>query len=182
MDQAQELSSLTGLLVAFGRSCEIDGGDYGSALLTRGEVTSSTVHPLPGSGEPRTLMQNEVRLDGTALEVLVTHLSPWGRLRRRDRLAQVAQIAEVISPASSLPRILAGDLNVPPRSREIRELVTRTGLRRSDTSREPTFPLMRMRLDYILHDSQMSVVKSRVVRSGPSDHWPLVVDLVRASS
>lgn len=182
VDQAEELSRLTEMRAAFGRSCEIDGGDYGNALLTRGEVATSAVHPLPGSGEPRTVMHSEVRLDGHSLEVLVTHLSPWGRLRRRERLEQIAQLAEVISHPPSFPRIVAGDFNVPPRSREIRELLARTGLRPGDTTREPTHPLTRMRLDYVLHDSRMHVVRSRVVRRGPSDHWPLVVELAVESA
>ncbi len=41
----------------------MDGGDYGNAVLTRGTVQSTFTHPLPGSGEPRSVLQVEISLD-----------------------------------------------------------------------------------------------------------------------
>src|SRR3954447_19739579 len=49
IDQAETLAHLTGLTLAFGRSCAMEGGDYGNAVLSRHEIVSSRVHPLPGS-------------------------------------------------------------------------------------------------------------------------------------
>src|SRR4028119_1659175 len=62
--QGEVLASLTGLNLAFGRSCGMDGGDYGNAILTRGEIKSTSVHPLPGSGEPRSGVQADISLGG----------------------------------------------------------------------------------------------------------------------
>ena len=176
IDQAEELSRLTGLTLAFGRSCAMDGGDYGNAILTRGEVTSSEVHPLPGAGEPRSVMRSDVRLGEISLSVFVTHLSAWGIMRRRERLAQVATLGEVTADAS-FPHVLAGDLNVPPGAAEIRALAGFEHLEPSDEMREATHPLTRQRLDYVFCDPRWEILRSEVLRRGPSDHWPLVVEL-----
>jgi endonuclease/exonuclease/phosphatase family metal-dependent hydrolase len=61
-DQAETLARLTGLNLAFGRSCALDGGDYGNAVLTRGTVTASEVFPLPGAGEPRSVMRADIEV------------------------------------------------------------------------------------------------------------------------
>src|SRR5436190_21669210 len=50
-DQAEQIASMTGLRLWFGRACSMDGGDYGNAVLTRGTITTARVHPLPGAGE-----------------------------------------------------------------------------------------------------------------------------------
>lgn len=175
-DQAEELSSRTGLRMAFGRSCPMDGGDYGNAVLTSGEVTASEVIPLPGSGEARSMMRVDLVINEVPMSVFVTHLSAWGRFRRRERMEQIEAVADATS-RSALPHLLAGDLNVSPRSHEIRALIAHGHLQPSDTMREPTFRFTRQRLDYIFCDRNWSVLNSRVARQGPSDHWPLVVEL-----
>jgi endonuclease/exonuclease/phosphatase family metal-dependent hydrolase len=175
-DQAETLARLTGLELAFGRSCSLDGGDYGNAVLTRGTVTASEVFPLPGAGEPRSLMRTDVQLDGTPFSFFVTHLAAWGRLLRRARLAQIASLGDITAEAK-LPHVLVGDFNVSPRAEEIRLLMARGHLRPSDPFREVTFPMTRQRLDYVFCDPRWSVTRTEVVRRGPSDHWPVVVEL-----
>lgn len=176
IDQADELSRLTGLAVAFGRSCSMDGGDYGNAVLARGDAVLADLIPLPGKGEPRSLMRADVTVRGTRLSVFVTHLSAWGRFRRRHRLAQIAAVATATA-GSSLPHVLAGDLNVSPRSREIRTLISYGHLQPSDSMSDPTYPLTRQRLDYVFCDFHWNVLRSEILRRGPSDHWPLLVEL-----
>jgi len=179
-DQAATLAQLTGLNLAFGRSCAMDGGDYGNAVLTRGTVVASEVFPLPGAGEPRSLMRSDIQLDGTAFSFFVTHLAAWGRLLRRARLAQIARLGD-ITAESALPHVLAGDFNVSPRAEEIRLLMERGHLHPSDSFKEVTFPMMRQRLDYVFCDPRWRVTNSEVVHRGPSDHWPVVVTLELAS-
>jgi endonuclease/exonuclease/phosphatase family metal-dependent hydrolase len=176
VDQGEELARLTGLNLSFGRSCAMDGGDYGNAVLTRGEVRGRDVCALPGRGEPRSVMRSDVTLDGTSFSVFVTHLTPWGRLRRRERLEQIAKLSERVVD-TELPYVLAGDFNVSPRAEEIRTLMSRGNLVPSDTGRDATFPLTRQRLDYVFCDPRWRVVRSEVLRRGPSDHWPLEVEL-----
>src|SRR5436189_3946811 len=64
IDQGEQLAHLAGLNSSFGRSCSLDGGDYGNLVLTRGEILQTEVFPLLGAGEPRSVMQTDVNLDG----------------------------------------------------------------------------------------------------------------------
>jgi endonuclease/exonuclease/phosphatase family metal-dependent hydrolase len=176
IDQGERLAELTGLTLAFGRSCSMDGGEYGNAVLTRGTVKQSEISPLPGGGEPRSIMRADVDIDGTPLSFFVTHLTAWGRLKQRDRLAQIEKVAAITAEAPH-PHILAGDFNVPPTTEEIRVLMTHGHLRASDPLEDFTYRLLRQRLDYVFCDPRWTVLKSEVIRAGPSDHWPVVVVL-----
>ena len=174
--QGESLASLTGMNLWFGRSCAMDGGDYGNAILTRGTIDAAEVHPLPGSGEPRSVLEADVTLDGTGFTFFVTHLAAWGRLLRVSRLRQIATLAD-ITARSRRPHVLVGDFNVPPAAEEMQILQSHGHLRVCGDMKEVTFPMTRQRLDYVFADPQWTVVSSEVVRRGPSDHWPIVVEL-----
>ena len=176
VDQAEVLASLTGLNVSFGRSCAMDGGDYGNAVLTRGTIKSTFTHPLPGSGEPRSLLQAEISLNGDDVTFFVTHLAAWGRLLRMARMRQVAELGD-ITARGSVPHVLVGDFNVPPGAEEIRTLLSHGHLHVIGDPRETTFPMTRQRLDYIFADPRWETLGTDVVRRGPSDHWPIVAEL-----
>lgn len=176
VDQGEVLASLTGMNLAFGRSCAMDGGDYGNAILTRGTVKMSHVHPLPGSGEPRSVLQADIDLDGAGVTFFVTHLAAWGRLLRMARMKQVAELGD-ITTRGAWPHILVGDFNVPPGAEEIRTLLSHGHLHVIGDAREATFPMTRQRLDYIFADPRWETVATDVVRRGPSDHWGIVAEL-----
>lgn len=181
IDQGERVAELAGLTLAFGRSCSMDGGEYGNAVLTRGTVTRSEIAPLPGGGEPRSIMRTDVEIDGMPLSFFVTHLSAWGRVLRRDRLAQIAKVGAITAEAPH-PHILVGDFNVPPSTKEIGVLMTHGHLRASDPHQDFTYRLLRQRLDYVFVDPRWTVLKSDVLRTGPSDHWPVVVELALKES
>src|SRR5882724_1765131 len=63
-DQFAELERRTGMHGFFGRSLQKGRGEFGNAILTRGEIVSAVVYPLAGSGEPRTLIESVLRIDG----------------------------------------------------------------------------------------------------------------------
>ena len=174
--QAEQLGQLTGLEPVFGRSCPMDGGEYGNAVLTRGEVRRSQVHPLPGSGEPRSLLQVDIELRGFELSFFVTHLAAWGRLLRMARLRQIAELGD-ITARGPLPHILVGDFNIDPAAEEMRVLLSHGHLRMCGEHREATFPMTRQRLDYVFCDSRWEFQRSEVIRRGPSDHWPIVTEM-----
>ena len=173
MDQAEQIASMTGLGLWFGKACAMDGGDYGNAVLTRGTIASATVHPLPGSGEPRSLLESHLSIDGIDFAFFVTHLAAWGRLLRNARLSQIARLGDITARGVS-PHLLVGDFNVAPAAEELRVLLSHGHLRIAGETREPTFPLTRQRLDYVFCDAKWEVVSTEVVHRGPSDHWPLV--------
>ena len=176
IDQAHRLAELTGLKVVFGKSCAMDGGDYGNAILTRGEVKGSEVHPLPGSGEPRSLMRADIAINGSTMTFFVTHLAAWGRLLRVARIRQIEKLSDIVAGVKT-PHVLVGDFNVPPGADEMRMLLSRGHFRACGEAGDVTFPMTRQRLDYILCDSSWQCLGSEIIRRGPSDHWPVVAEL-----
>jgi endonuclease/exonuclease/phosphatase family metal-dependent hydrolase len=174
--QGEALASLTGMNLLFGRSTVMDGGEYGNAVLTSGEIRSKFVHPLPGSGEPRSVLQADIHVNGNDLTFFVTHLAAWGRLLRVARMRQIAELGDIIA-RGALPHVLVGDFNVPPGADEIRTLLSHGHLRVVGDAREATFPMTRQRLDYIFADPRWEVVSTDVIRRGPSDHWAIVAEL-----
>ncbi|MGN6186117.1 MAG: endonuclease/exonuclease/phosphatase family protein [Thermoanaerobaculia bacterium] len=174
--QGEALASMTGLQLQFGRSCAMDGGDYGNAVLTRGTIQSAHTWPLPGSGEPRSLLQTDIDLDGVGLTFFVTHLAAWGRLLRVARMRQIAELGD-ITARGALPHVLVGDFNVPPAAEEIRVLLSHGHLHICGDTKEATFPMTRQRLDYVFADPRWELLSSEVVRRGPSDHWAIFADL-----
>ena len=174
--QSEILASMTGLTHTFGRSTGMDGGDYGNAVLTRGTIDNVFVHPLPGSGEPRAVVQADITLDGMQFSFYVTHLAAWGRLLRVARMRQVAELGDILA-RGSLPHVLVGDFNVPPAADELKTLLSHGHLRVCGDMKEATFPMTRQRLDYVFCDPRWEFVSSDVVRRGPSDHWAIVVEL-----
>ena len=176
LDQAEAIAKLTGLSLFFGKSCSMEGGDYGNAVLTRGTILSARAHPLPGSGEPRSLLEAEIDVDGEKILFFVTHLAAWGRLLRQARLSQIATLGDITARGTS-PHILVGDFNVPPGSEEMRVLLSHGHLHICSSTREATFPMTRQKLDYIFCDPRWEHVNGEVVKRGPSDHWPLVAEV-----
>ena len=175
-DQIAQLSEMTGMQYIFGKSTAMQGGEYGNGVLTRGKVLRSHTHALPGSGEPRALLQVDAEVDGGAFTFYVTHLAAWGRLLRLARLRQIAELGD-ITARGSLPHILVGDFNVSPGAEELRVLLEHAHLRMCGEQREPTFPMTRQRLDYIFCDARWEFISSDVIRRGPSDHWPILTTM-----
>jgi endonuclease/exonuclease/phosphatase family metal-dependent hydrolase len=176
-DQAEVLAGLTGMKLSFGRSFESGKGEFGNALLAAGPVLQSAVHLLPGSGEPRTLLSARVAVRGSEVSFLVTHLAAWGRWGGAARAAQVQEIAEFLKETAA-PFVLVGDLNAPPEAPELRHLMV-SELFRSCGGLASTHRVTRQRIDYVFADPGWTTVASRVLRVGPSDHWPVVVELRR---
>lgn len=174
--QGEMLASLTGLHHWFGRSTGMNGGDYGNSVLTRGTIEAAFVHPLPGSGEPRSVLQADIALDDARFTFFVTHLAAWGRLLRVARMRQIAALGD-ITARGALPHVLVGDFNVPPNAEEIQTLLAHGHLRVCGDFKEATFPMTRQRLDYVFCDPRWHFESAEVIRRGPSDHWALVVEL-----
>jgi endonuclease/exonuclease/phosphatase family metal-dependent hydrolase len=177
LDQAQELAERTGLRLQFGRCLEGWGGEYGNAVLSRFPIVTHNVHALPGSGEPRAVL--ECRLfagEKFELSFFVAHLEAWGFLRRATRAAQLHRLAELTREAH-LPWILTGDFNAVPSAAEIRAFLSREHLQLCGEHRERSFRYSLQRLDYMLADKRWRTTSCRIERTGPSDHFPLIADL-----
>jgi len=177
-DQLKELANLTGMHGFFALSYEQHGGAFGNAILTRGELVSEVVHKLPSVGEPRTLLEALVRFDGQPINVYVTHLTTWGSINKRNRAEQLHCLAEHVR-TSQYPYLLLGDFNNTLESSEVRTFLHENGSQLCGVNIGNTFHsiLGHRRIDYIFADKGWAWTNPRVPHIGPSDHWPVVVDL-----
>jgi endonuclease/exonuclease/phosphatase family metal-dependent hydrolase len=175
-DHTRELARRTGMAVVFGRSYRFAGGDFGNAVLARGQILSSDVHELPGTGEPRTLLDTKIRLGGGIVEFYVTHIAAWGSLGIKTRDLQLQCVADHLR-ASAHPFILTGDLNAPPDSPEMQKFLGAITMHLSGEPNAPTHRVMEQRLDYILTDLGWTVTNAQVLDEGPSDHRPVLAVL-----
>lgn len=175
-DQAAELARATGMNVVHGPSFRALGGEFGNALLTRGEVVSSRVISLPSFGEPRSLLDATVEIGGARFEIYVTHLAAWGSFNRRIRARQVGCLGEHLRQ-SARPFVLCGDLNAVPGAADLGALESGGFAQLCGLASEPTHSLLGRRLDYIYADPRFQVLDAAVLRVGPSDHWPVAATL-----
>jgi endonuclease/exonuclease/phosphatase family metal-dependent hydrolase len=175
-DHVEQLRRLTGMNGAFGRSYAFMGGAFGNAVLTRGTIVSVQVHNLPGTGEPRSLMETQVAVNGGLIEVYVTHTAAWASINQSIRGEQL-QCVNAHLRAAGHPFILMGDLNAAPTSPEIARFLNTNVTKFAGDAKEPTHKVMNERLDYILADPGWTIVSSRVIDEGPSDHRPVIAEL-----
>lgn len=175
-DHIAELKRLTGMNVVFGRSYRFMGGEFGNAVLTRGQIIAKDVHDLPGTGEPRTLLETVVRVNGGTIDFYVAHTAAWGSMNAGARAAQLDCMNEQVQ-ASAYPFILTGDLNAGPESGEIARFLNRNVLKFAGDPKQPSHKVMNERLDYILTDAGWDVRGARVLDEGPSDHRPVIAEL-----
>ena len=176
-DHVEQLRRLTGMNGVFGRSYSFLGGEFGNAVLTRGDVLKADVHKLPGTGEPRSLLEAVVRVNGGVVEMYVTHTTAWASVNQATRDVQL-QCINAHLQASGFPFIAAGDLNAPPDSAEIKRFLDRNTLQFAGDPKTPTHRVMEQRLDYILADPGWTVRSAQVLDDGPSDHRPVIAELV----
>ncbi|HEV7766604.1 MAG TPA: endonuclease/exonuclease/phosphatase family protein [Thermoanaerobaculia bacterium] len=176
-DHIEQLRLLTGMNIVFGRSYTFMRGDFGNAILTKGDILSSDVRELPGTGEPRSLLESVIRINGGTVQLYVTHTTAWGSVNREPRRDQLNCILAHVR-SSTHPFILLGDLNAPPDAPEMAEFLARDGMRIAGEPKAPTHRVLEQRLDYILTDPGWVVRSARVLDDGPSDHRPVLAELV----
>ena len=195
VDQALLLSRALDMQLAWGPAIDEPRPDgeprqYGNALLSRLPILISDVHPLPGGGEPRSALRTLVELDGGALWVTTTHLSPGSGA---DRAAQAVALAGLHDEPMETG-VLVGDLNADAGAPELdvlRERFTdawQLARARSDQARRwslradqgLTHPARhpRVRIDQVWVSAGVTVRDARVLDGTDcSDHNPLLVDL-----
>jgi endonuclease/exonuclease/phosphatase family metal-dependent hydrolase len=176
-DQLEELMAATGLHGVFGKSYQQGGGQFGNAILTRGEILFADVHELPSVGEPRTLLETVIRIDGATLNVYAAHLTTWDRLNASNRDEQLKCLARHVR-TSRYPYLLAGDFNAAPDAPEIVSFEKENAAQSCGGDLPDTNPMLHKRIDYIWADYGWEVRGAHVPEIGPSDHWPVVAELM----
>lgn len=186
-DQAVELARLTGMHMIFGKASvregiDLDGGEYGVAILSRFPVLRSVNRPLPFTRgfELRTVL--EAVLDwrpspGKAipLRLFATH---FDNASATDRATSARMLVDLAKSDPDAPSILAGDLNALPESEPLRIL----GAQWQSASAGRVLPTFRAdaprrQIDYVLFSpaKRWRVVEARVPdESLASDHRPLL--------
>lgn len=176
-DQMAELEAATHLRGFFGKSYQQGKGQFGNAILTRGEILSANVHELPSVGEPRTLIESVIRIDGATINVYCTHLTTWDRINAANRQQQLDCLAKHVR-TSAYPYILAGDFNAAPDAPEIQRFRKVNAAQMCGGDLPETQSMMHKRIDYVWADYGWAVRGAEVPQTGPSDHWPVVVQLM----
>src|SRR5258706_10731154 len=95
---------------AFGPAIAIRGGEYGNALLARGEISAVDVVdlPRPSGKEARAALIADVVVARLRVTVVSTHLS----VPPVDSEPQLETLRQTLS-SRRLPHLLLGDLNLP---------------------------------------------------------------------
>lgn len=179
VDQPAELARMTNMYVAFGGNIELQGGQYGNAILSRHRIISqsNTLLPNVNAGEQRGVLAVEIELpDGRErLEFLSTHLDH--RADDQQRIASAKLINQQFGLPSTRPRLMAGDFNDGPQSQTLRELATKW--RVTSTQPLPTIPVATptQQIDFVLVSASEAwhVIDTKVIDEPvASDHRPLL--------
>ena len=175
VDQAAELSKLTGMHVAFGRTIDLTGGEYGIAILSKFPIESYRITQLPGGNnlEDRGVLEAKVKInDKTTILFCSTHFCHVSEARRT---AQAEKINELFTE-SDLPVIIGGDFNAEPGSETVKTLKKQWT---DATNSGPTWgnPNLRSKIDFIFYrpENMFKVKETKVVEAKvTSDHSPVL--------
>jgi endonuclease/exonuclease/phosphatase family metal-dependent hydrolase len=155
-------------------------GQYGNALIVRGEIQEHEVRRLPDSGtkqQPRAAILARVVVNGTGVSIAVTHLQHHPqRLHDLPNEApdQLRALLEWLS-ARPAPRIIIGDFNMQPANAT--PILEAAGYTAAATG--PAYPsdAPKIQLDYIAVDG-LEIESASVVPTGDvSDHRPIVAEV-----
>lgn len=195
VDQPRLLSELTGFHVAFGKTLDYQGGDYGIAVLSRWPISADSLIGLPvvppqeragGSHEPRGALRAVIAVPGGALEVLNTHIdASRDDFYRRQEMAAVLRLATRSIRELRRSAVVGGDLNAEPgsaviemiRGSPVRDAWPECG-RGSGLSFPSHAPVKR--IDYLLLPGDWQCVSGQVLATETSDHRPVLFVLRRA--
>ncbi|MGH9037643.1 MAG: endonuclease/exonuclease/phosphatase family protein [Acidimicrobiia bacterium] len=178
-DQVRRVARATGMSAAFGEAARRGPlRRYGNVLLARGALSDvETVGlPRPEGGEFRVAVLASLTLEpgvrglpgngDTPVSVAATHLS----FRAGEGAAQLAAVIEALG-RRPLPRVLLGDLNLPPAA--VEPALAAAGYQVASTG--PTFPARtpRTRIDYVAVEG-LRLVSAEVLETPLSDHRAVV--------
>ncbi len=170
MDTLHALAEAAGLPYArFIPTMNFDGGQYGTAVLSRFPIEEKMVLPLPDDGvEPRTVGFARILLDGTrSIWFVNTHLSYKSAEARHAQLSALrAQLDQMIP--DGIPTVITGDFNTEDRLEpvvgdEYRDV--------NETRRYLTFRDKPSAIDRIIYTpATLSPTIQGMVESDASDH------------
>lgn len=185
---AIELGRLTDMQAVFGRSKENDEG-YGDAILCKYPFTWVGGHSIPSASSSRyqamaaDIDLSEVFGPGATVRFVNTHFDWLDTIGSEEaRLATVDVIERAFREGSSLPAILAGDMNATPDSAPLKKLHAYGWVHGSASSGLLTWEATKpdQQIDYVLAAPKGAwrVIGVEVMDEPlASDHLPVVVQL-----
>jgi endonuclease/exonuclease/phosphatase family metal-dependent hydrolase len=192
VDQPAEWARRTGFNVAFGRSLDYDGGEYGIAVLSRWPIRSDTAIHLPvmppqersgGSHEPRVMQRVAIASPFGPLTIINTHIDASGpeTYRLQEIKTIIAEWKRLL--AAGRTRVLAGgDLNSTPESAvqaELRASGLDDAWARCGTETGLSYPanVPVKRIDYLYLMPGVECTHAEVLVTEASDHRPVLFTL-----
>lgn len=200
VDQPATLARLTGMHVAFGKSLDFQGGDYGIAVLSRWPIAAQATVPLPvdppqrrsaGLTTPRVALVAHLAAPaavGGPLIVVDSHIDAQRDDRwRRQEAALLAAIADSLVGLGRGTVLVGGDMNSEPGS-AAQALLTGGVLRDAwvECGGAPDDPAARTwpahapvkRIDYLYLTRASSCRAVRTLADSASDHRAVLVEVV----
>lgn len=191
IDIITTLADLTGMTYAFGKTIDLQRGEYGNAFLTRYPIIEERnfLYRMIRRGEQRGLLQLILEIRGEEVVVANTHLD--NSEDDTGRIASVEELRSTLKRYPTRPIVLCGSFNDAPKSRVITEMKEEYAdpWDQAGTGDGFTYPsnAPRKRIDYMFVQKnpkpnsagasvQIRPVSARVLPSVASDHLPLVVD------
>jgi len=177
-DVAGELGKLTGMNWCFGKNINYQGGEYGTAVLSRFPILemTNTHYQMLHPHEQRGLLQAVLDVGGRKVLLLNTHLDYHND--DAERVLDVKTIKGAIDSRTNMPVILCGDFNEGPGSRTYHRLsefladtwkAVGNGVGYTFSSGAPW-----QRIDFIWHSKHLRPLNASVIKTNASDHMPVV--------
>lgn len=121
VDQPAKLAELTGMKAVFEKNIDLQGGQYGNAVLSRLPVQKHENHHLPLlSKEQRGLLEVLVTIGPRKLIFCATHFNE--KPDSEEQKASVAMLKDFVEKRAGTPMILGGDFNATPKTRTVTDL------------------------------------------------------------
>lgn len=190
VDQARLLASALGMRHGYAAAMPYDGGEFGIALLVRGELREQRSVRLPRGGreEPRVAVLATCELSGgPTVRFGTTHLAADWHAQKPEqiRAAQAAELVRVLKAEASArrhPLFLVGDFNCDANSVALSRLSAAARKLHTDLPTHPaTAPAAALDHGFYVPAPRPPIsVVVREVQADPStasDHLPLVIDI-----
>jgi len=175
--QAHALAGLLKMNYAFGPVHRLKFGSVGNAILSKYPIVKDIKHILPDPRDERGCLQTEIDAGGIHFSIFNMHLG----LNQVSRYRHLKYIILPIMQASSIPTILAGDMNATPAMREMRMLseYLHDTFQHNSGLHGNTYPsdAPRVRIDYIFTDDKSRCSSFRIIKSEASDHLPVTATI-----
>ena len=164
LDIATLMAQELGFDVRFAKAIDLQGGAYGTAILSRFPIVSFECYPLTsGTYEKRSIGAAQIQIGDEILHFWNTHLSYENR---DQRTLQLAQVKELLPQGE--PWILTGDFNTGNFD-EMRVLGD-VAMVNDVGHTHKTFRASGSPIDNIIYTAPWSVIHADIIDNDHSDH------------